>query len=509
MKKIALIVSLIGLSFALASCQNEASANIKTTFSTEENTLSTTSVTINLDIEDTQNEITGNINVRLYDNQNILVSSQNKTFLSVEEATLLVYTGLLPDVTYKVIVSVTVGRDSVEVGTYTFKTLSLSTLEIRTAEDFLAMGQNRAGEYVLQNDIDFDGVEFVTPFTSAFTGSFDGQGFTLSNISITASRLYNGVFGYVSNGRIQNVVLDNIQIGSEENPISTSSSTKTGILAGYQTSTLSTFEDITIKNSNIYLNSSASTYVTVGGVVGEVRGNVFNVTVENSKIELTSTSNGNVRLGGAYGYIFESARTYQHDIDMDVKYRLESATTTRVNRSYNISIGGFAGDVDPASVNNGIIKDIIHQGMITVDRLDFNPVALDKATYTVLVGGLFGNLNRGIKDVITYNSIVVNYVGFDVEAEISQTLRVNGISPVYNSFNTPERVVLVGGTLVLNFPLDVKTQINDGLTKFVIDALSAYEKTVNEESVTETNIEFIDTLDQYFESEYVNSRLEE
>ena len=507
MKHIRLLFSIFMILIVIASCQTESQNDVQVTFEIAEGSLSTSGVSINIDILDPSDIITGSVSVRLNNSSGVAVSNQTKTFANVDEANILVYSGLIPDNNYTIVVNVTSGRESLEVGTFAFKTLSLQSLNISTVEEFLAMGQNRSGEFVLQNDIDFTDVDFVTPFTSAFTGSFDGQGFTLSNISIENSRLYNGVFGYISNGSIKDVVLDQVYLGSNDNPIVTSSSTKTGILVGYQASSLSTVQNITIKNSHIYLTTSASTYAYVGGIIGETRGNVFDVTVLDSSVNVTSTSNANIRLGGAYGYIFESSKVYQHSVEIDTNFTLDVQVSTRVNRSYNISVGGFAGDVDPASVNNARIQNIRHIGDVNIPKLQFNPLSGDNGTYTVLVGGLFGNISRGILDIYTTNNIYVTFEEDSVETTVSKTLRVNGITPVYNSSFVPTKVVLEGNFLEVNFPSEVKAQVFDGLTRFSIEALKTYSQLINEEVSIETNVTIIDNLTDYFESSFMNDLL--
>lgn len=507
MKHISVLFSILMMLIVLVSCQTENENDVQVSFDISEGTLSTTGVSINIEIVDPSELITGTISVRLNDSSGVQVSNQTKTFASVEDAKTLLYSGLIPDNNYSIVINATSGRESIEIGTFTFKTLSLQSLNISTVEDFLAMGQNRSGDYVLQNDIDFSDVDFVTPFTSAFTGTFDGQGFTLSNITISNTRLYNGVFGYLSSGSIKNVTLDNVTLGTSDVPIETSSSTKTGILLGYQASSLSTIQDITIKNSHIYLTTSTSTYAYVGGVIGESRGNVFNVNVLNSSVNVISTSNANIRLGGAYGYIFESSKVYQHDVEIDTTFTLDAQTSTRVNRSYSISIGGFAGDVDPASVNNANIQSIRHIGVIDIPKLSFNPLVGDTGTYQVSIGGLFGNISRGIQDIYTTNSIYVTFEADSVETNVTKVLRVNGISPVYNTSFVPKNIVLEGEFLEVDFPEEITAQVFDGLARFSIDSLKTYLQLINDELSSQSNVVLIDDINEYFESSYMNDLL--
>jgi len=67
------------------------------------------------------------------------------------------------------------------------------------------------GKYVLMNDLDFENAT-IGQFgsTSApFTGTFDGQGYTISNLVLSSSGNYYGLFA-VNNGTIINVKFENI-----------------------------------------------------------------------------------------------------------------------------------------------------------------------------------------------------------------------------------------------------------------------------------------------------------
>ena len=504
MKKLSLLFLTIVSLTVLIACESRNDANISVNFTISEGTLSTTGVSINIDVIDLDSAITGVITAKIVDSTN-KSAGQEQTFQTVSEAKLLVYRSLIPDNTYKVTLTATTSRTSVEIGEFSFKTLSLQSLNISTTEEFLAMGSNRTGAFVLQNDLDFTGKVFTTPFTSAFTGSFDGQGFTISNISITDSRLYNGVFGYISSGSVKDLTLDNISMGSEATPITTSSSTKTGILAGYQASSLSTLENITIKNSHIFLSSSSSVDTYVGGIVGELRGTASNIEVINSSVNVTATSNGALRVGGAYGLIFDSGKANNHHIHIDVNASLDAVTSTRANRSYKIYIGGFAGEVDPSSTRSGAIHSIYHVGDVTVPKLDFNPLENDTGTYTVLVGGLFGNLYRVIHNIYTKNSVRVVFSEDLIPTLVSKTFQVNGISATYNTFDAPYKIVLEGSTLNVTHPVNARIQIFSGLNISTTDALSDYIKTINEVADTTTNVNIITTIDDYFDSEFLNN----
>ncbi len=79
--------------------------------------------------------------------------------------------------------------------------------EISTAKQFAAMKAN--GNYILTADIDMTGVSFtpVGSYETPFTGTLDGDGHTVSGLTISSTANYQGVVG-VNAGVIRNLVLD-------------------------------------------------------------------------------------------------------------------------------------------------------------------------------------------------------------------------------------------------------------------------------------------------------------
>lgn len=509
MKKILLMISVFALGFTLQAC-NDANTNISATIEiNEEEGIQINQATFNVTVVDPDFEITGNVYVYL---SNSLVTVDTKTYSSLDSISVVKFSNLTSETEYTMEIQATVGRETLTVETYTFMTLAQSSLDIETPEDFLAMSNNRSGNYVLKNDIDFSGIEFVTPFTSSFIGSFEGNGFTLSNIIITESRLYNGVFGYISSGKVKNVVIDNLQIGSAEAPIQTSSSTKTGFLTGYQASSLSVIENVTIKNSNLYLESASSTYVYVGGIAGEARGRIENVTIENSAITLTSTSNAIVRLGGGIGYGYESLVSSKLNIHVDLTYSLEAEISTRSDRSFSMYIGGLVGDVDPQATQAGLLTEMIYSGDIVLSSIDYNTNENDTSNYSLYVGGAFGVINRGFDQMYVDANISLIVDPIDVANNVTQTLRFGGFAGLVNTYHEASHIVLEGGTMTLSFDqASTQSRIAPfiGLSRLVvIDGYILNSMTFEGVDIdTSKDLTVLNSMQNFFESEFMNEQL--
>ena len=103
-------------------------------------------------------------------------------------------------------------------------------IEIATAEELAAINENLSGHYVLTADIDLGGEEWspigsyapsgespeeqeIPSDEAAFTGTFDGQGHTISNLSIHQPEGWSiGLFGCIANTQIGNFTLENAQV---------------------------------------------------------------------------------------------------------------------------------------------------------------------------------------------------------------------------------------------------------------------------------------------------------
>lgn len=97
-------------------------------------------------------------------------------------------------------------------------------IEIRTTEELLAMAENPSGSYILMADLDMTGVEWKT---LDFSGSFDGNGHGILNLTVTAPseeqvRIFDGnlkeyqanfagFFGVLTKAEVKNLKLINLR----------------------------------------------------------------------------------------------------------------------------------------------------------------------------------------------------------------------------------------------------------------------------------------------------------
>lgn len=107
------------------------------------------------------------------------------------------------------------------------------------------------------NLTDMDWTPIGKDDNKAYTGTFDGNGKTITGLTVTGSNEYAGLFGFIGpGGTVQNVVLEGVQITSDN------SSGYAGGVAGY--CYRGTLENCSVSGSVSGSGSSSD----VGGVVG-------------------------------------------------------------------------------------------------------------------------------------------------------------------------------------------------------------------------------------------------
>ena len=143
---------------------------------------------------------------------------------------------------------------------------------IYNADDLRNMANNLAGKYILMVDLDMTD-EAWTPIgldaSSAFTGTFEGNYYTISNLTINSSNRYVGLFGYINGGTVQNLILENVNIKTTYTGSYTSNM---GSIAGYSTGQI----------SNIKVSGNVTGKDSIGGIVGYTGGTGAITDVENN-----------------------------------------------------------------------------------------------------------------------------------------------------------------------------------------------------------------------------------
>lgn len=510
MKKIFGIVLLVIGALVLVACKPVETSIEATITVIDGGTTPITTLVIELEIEDEESEITGTINVVLLDASGTQITTRNLT-PPIETETIS-FSGLIEGATYTVRVVAAVGRRSVVLLTQSVTLPSQDEILIETAEQFLAMRASHRGKYILANDIDFEDIEFTSPFASAFRGEFDGQGFTLSNITITELRNYTGIFSHLGAATITNLNIDNVQIGTEEEPLSISTQARVGILAGHISDAAAVIENVEIKNSHIYYSSVSTTGVFGGLIAGYNAGSIEDVRLIDSSINLTGLSYGIVKLGGAVGYLHENAALKQIASNADVTFALNVETPLR-DRTFLIAVGGIVGDNNSRLARG--IEDVYSTGNVTITELNYNTSSnTTSANYSVYLGGLvaisYGSMQYGFFG----GSLFLEHEAGEHDENATKTFHVAGLIAFYASSRSVDEFLRVGDeqTITVTVSADaldrlrVSQTVAHRLSSGAIEA-AVYGEThlvVNGESKAEDDPSVVlDTLGEFLSSEWL------
>lgn len=208
----------------------------------------------------------------------------------------------------------------------------------------------------LTADIDLKGIDW-TPIgkddNKAYTGTFDGNGKTITGLTVTGSDQYAGLFGRIgSGGTVKNVVLEGVQITSDN------SLGSVGGVAGYSYGN--------IEYCSVSGSVSVSGISDVGGVVGyQVGGSI-------TGCSSSATVKGTQRAGGMAGVTNSGASLTGCYATGDVTVENDGT-----NNSHAGGVVGYNG--------GGTLTACYATGSVT-----------GSGSGTIYVGGVTGSNNLGI-----------------------------------------------------------------------------------------------------------------
>ena len=329
----------------------------------------------------------------------------------------------------------------------------------------------RSKYWVLTSDIDLS-AHYWTPVGKSssyyFKGYFNGQGHSISNMVISSTLTYLGLFGYVNNTS-SGQYIKNIKM---INPIISYTSTSAGnigVICGYSRSYA--------RLSGIYVeNLSITKGTNIGGILGYSYGDV---TISDIFIDGGNISNGSY-VGGVIGYVVDSVST---DINC-VNINLNSMTGQS-------GVGGIVGYISyTVSVDNSSVS--------------VSTANSDAQGYCAGIVGRHGDLTR--KCSIT-NCVVNCWGGSSTDWVFSMSSNSSSSSNnYYNTDKTSTTKGLVSGTYTgLSFSSYINTsafRYNDGNTYLPIYRNTAYLLGTNWGTLDE-NVVY---LNDSFKAKYPNIR---
>jgi len=278
--------------------------------------------------------------------------------------------------------------------------------------------------YKLAKNIDLGGLEWdpigcyynsngAGVATRTFQGVFDGNGYTIENFKITLPKLsyyqYFGLFGYVTNGSIKNLKVENSEIN-----LSINKDVFVGSIIGYS------------KNENID-NCSASGKISVdendvylGGVIGySEKATINNNSFDGSLSAETSRDKENF-IGGLVGYCNGSLK------DCSTEIEIKAITDYGVCRSGGLIGSGSGDSVINCSAKgslqakgystNGMIGGLMGFGGFSIEECSFEGNISCSGQKYLDIGGFAGYVN---------GKVIKSYTNATVESSAT-SLTVGG-----------------------------------------------------------------------------------
>ena len=236
---------------------------------------------------------------------------------------------------------------------------SANTVYLRTAEDLAELSRNctldswSQGKTVyLEADIDLTGVDF-TPIPT-FGGTFEGQGHTISGLSITGSGNVRGLFRYIQpTGAVRDLhVSGTIAPTDRKNTL--------GGLVGENQGTI----------TNCSFSGTVSGADSIGGIAGinAAQGQLINCTFSGS---VTGEHYVGGIAGQNYGSIIQCENSGSiNTTEVDAELNLDNLNQEQLNAAENVpvctDIGGITG------FSSGILQSCVNTGAVGYAHVGYN-----------------------------------------------------------------------------------------------------------------------------------------
>ena len=283
-------------------------------------------------------------------------------------------------------------------GNYTsgmeYKISSVAELQ-KLATDVNAGKTHTGAIFVLADDLDLSEVENFTPIGTStsskqFKGIFNGNGNTISNLTINKTTSNTGLFGYASSATIKNVNLENVNI------------TAKNYVGGLVGQALNNTEISNCSASGVVYATEGS----VGGLVGKQTSGTITNCFTDVNVSTTSDCSGGL-VGSADGSVQDCYAIG------NVTGKANTGGLTGCALNMQITNSFAAGDVYGSSSNVGGLIGL-QRGDLNIDTCYSSGSVYGK---TSSVGGLVGRVgadekldgNAEISNCISYSTVYSSY----------------------------------------------------------------------------------------------------
>ena len=365
---------------------------------------------------------------------------------------------------------------------------------IKNIEDLIYLSGHTgvwdSGKYFLQTadidcyQVDLSGnrIEFssIGTYANPFTGSYDGQGYKISNLYINrgSSENYYGFFRVTSGATLKNIILENVDITGHsylgalvgkayDSEIMNcySSGTITSLGDGLCCGGIVGFSKITSQSekttiSNCYSSATLSGDTIIGGIT-----NSYSLYVEIKNCAFTGTINGNGKIGGIVGNMFNASPNIIKNCYVAATINSTDLTTTGMIVGNNLTENIVSCFYQPDGLISGVgsASDVTYLDTTNIEELtelemqqtnkyisagwDFNTTwFLDDVTINNGYPYLYWQQNTPFAMFVIDQDNVQNIVSDELYAEIMFT----------NSISQGTQIIIkknyVNGTSIDGFP---------------------------------------------------------
>lgn len=237
--------------------------------------------------------------------------------------------------------------------------------------------------YQLATDIDLEGEKIDvggSGTSSAFEGTFDGNGYSIKNCTVKANSFNNG-FPYVglfgrNNGTIKNLTLDNVICLTNGLVVLNNSniSLSAGILTGYNSGVIYNCQ---VKNSAIRVSTNIkrnNATLNIGGIAGYSEGLIEYSAFTNGNIYgIASKGNGTINVGGIAGILAGSKISESYVSSSKINVSNGGKTT--------FALGGVVGNMvtrtaeDTSTINPKLSMCLVYSVSKNTDGNTFGYIA--------------------------------------------------------------------------------------------------------------------------------------
>ena len=302
--------------------------------------------------------------------------------------------------------------------------------------------------------------------TTQLWANFDGNGHTLSNVTMKTDSTnsgYTGIFGWVNSGYFGNFNVNGVTIDTE--------GSVGGVIAHVENQT--SISDIAVSDMNINVVMTNNRYTN--RVAGFVASDGGGATYNNISLDkVTIKANGNYYSGGSIGgfatNVF-SAKSFNNISIKDIKIDVINST----NHSSSIEIGGF-GNIEGV----GMLSNIILEGYIDI------AVSSSPGSYgSINIGGFTGAFGGGYQKNTTLDKIDLKNSNITIMVSDSTgTIAVGGFA---GSIGSNSNLVNISNIALGNIE-SIKIANENGLNTSYAGGFAGYINGIQNGSIDVSNI---------------------